>query len=91
MIDPKILASLVALAAIFTECVMRFTPKSLDRKRFGLPISIVSGIVTSIVWSLIYSDIPVGQAIIRGLFVAGTASGAFDTIKTIGVHAKGKA
>lgn len=91
MIDPKVLASLAVAAGVVTECVMRFfTPKKFDRKRFGLPISVVSGIIVSIAWTLVYKDVPVGQAAIRGLFVAGTASGVFDAIKTTTVHAKRK-
>lgn len=91
MIDPKALASLAVASGVVTECVMRFfTPSKFDRKRFGLLVSVASGIIVSIAWALVYKDASVGQAAIRGLFVAGTASGIFDAVKTTTVHAKRK-
>ena len=89
MIDPKLLAVLIAISGLLTECVMRFfTPASFDRKRFGLPISVVAGVLASLGWMIGYKDVSAMQAVIRGLIVSSSASGVFDAIKTGTVHLK---
>jgi len=76
------------VVAFIIEIIMRFTPKSFDRRRFALPMAAVVAMALSITEALANSHIPIWQAIVRGLLVGMASAGVYDVYNNYGKNGK---
>ena len=77
--DTNMAILLVVSTGIATTAVMRFTPEKFDKRRFGFPVSVITGMALSVlVW---------GPGLVtnwlRGLVIGAVASGGYDGCKSM--------
>ena len=76
----------IIIVITLTELIMRITPKTLDRGRFGMPISLLLGI-TLLLGTGLYLQENLVTCLLKGIILGGLASGiGYDGIKTILAH-----
>ena len=88
--DSKTTGGIALIIGILTECIMRVTPKSFDKKRFAFPISVGLGIIILVATGLANGNTSVVTMVLNGIIAGAAASGGFDGIKTIQAHVNGK-
>lgn len=71
----------VAVITMLTEVVLRMFPK-INRSRYGLAVSLVVGILLCVLDGY-EAGFTIIQSILRGVIIAGLASGLFDGAKTM--------
>ena len=75
----------IGIVMIVTEMIMRFTPKTFDKKRFAVPISILVALVLSVTDALIYDTGSTHELIWRGMIkafvIAMGSGGAYSALK----------
>jgi hypothetical protein len=79
-LEPYLLA-FIPLINFLTYIVFRATPKTFNNKRFGPLVSLVVGIIVSILDSF-WHPFGICGAILRGMILAGIANGIYDHIKS---------
>jgi len=77
------LAAYVPIIAAITGILMRFTPDSFDKKRFGPPVNFVVGVIVVVVVDALWGSFVPCEAILKGLLVAAMTSGLYDTGKAV--------
>ena len=76
------------VVAFIIEIIMRFTPKSFDRRRFALPMTAIVAIGLSVVEALSKSHISIWLAVVRGLTVGMASAGVYDVYNNYGKNGK---
>jgi len=79
-LEPYLLA-FIPLINFLTYIVFRATPKTFNNKRFGPLVSLVVGIIVSILDSF-WHPFGICGAILRGMILAGVSNGIYDNVKS---------
>ncbi len=66
---------------------MRVTPKRFNRSRFGLFISVISGIAISLLSSVTTGSVAISD-VVNGIMIGLTAGGVYDAGKAVVMNAK---
>lgn len=72
----------VPIIAVVTGIFMKVTPPSFDKKRFGPLINFVVGVAVVVVVDILWGSFA-RMSVLKGLLVAASTSGLYDTGKAV--------
>jgi len=79
-VDQRLAIYIPVIGAV-TGAIMKFTDDWFDRKRFGPLVNFVVGVMVVVIVDALWGPFVAREAILKGLLVAASTSGLYDTVK----------
>jgi len=71
----------IGIVMVITEVIMALTPKTFDKKRFAVPISVLVAVMLSVSDGVIRGNSGVWDSVLSGFIIAMASGGAYSTMK----------